>query len=104
MPTETGRRAGRTLAALLAGDDPVREPFTAMPSFWSDQYDVSLQSFGAPDPNARIDVVEGEVDSACIVEYADDEGLVGVVGLDRTSDLGSYRARLMARASRMVEG
>jgi NADPH-dependent 2,4-dienoyl-CoA reductase/sulfur reductase-like enzyme len=33
MPTETGRRAGATLAALLVGEEPDRGPFTAMPSF-----------------------------------------------------------------------
>lgn len=97
IPTETGRRAGATLAALLAGDEPDRSPFTAMPSFWSDQYHHKLQSFGMPGIANRIEVVDGSVDDACILEYSDDSGLVGVVGVDRTSALAPYRKRLMER-------
>lgn len=99
MPTETGRRAGRTLAALLAGEAPDRGPFTAMPSFWSDQYDISLQSFGLPGLATSIEVVEGDVDSECIVEYHDEDGLVGVLGINRTPDLGPYRRQLAERAA-----
>jgi NADPH-dependent 2,4-dienoyl-CoA reductase/sulfur reductase-like enzyme len=97
MPTETGRRAGATLAALLAGGEPDGAPFTAMPSFWSDQYDYTLQSFGMPGIADRIEVVDGDPDGPCIVEYHDSSGLVGVVGVDRTPDLIPYRKQLAAR-------
>ena len=100
MPTETGRRAGQTLAALLDGDQPDQSPFPAMPSFWSDQYDIALQSFGVPRPDGRIEVVDGDVDGDCIVEYHDGEGLVGVVGINRTPDLRPWRAQLVERANR----
>ena len=98
MPTETGRRAGRTLAALLAGEEPDRGPFAGMPSFWSDQYDHTLQSFGMPGLADRIAVVDGDPDGPCIAEYHDAAGLVGVVGIDRTADLAPYRKQLLARA------
>ncbi len=98
MPTETGRRAGATLAALLAGDEPDRGPFAAMPSFWSDQYHHKLQSFGMPGLADRIELVEGDPDGPCIVEYHDGSGLVGVVGVDRTQELAPYRKQLMARS------
>lgn len=98
MPTETGRRAGRTLAALLAGQEPDRGPFAAMPSFWSDQYDYKLQSFGMPGIATRIVPATDSLDDACIVEYHDDGGLVGVVAIDRTPDLAPYRKQLMSRA------
>lgn len=97
MPTETGRRAGQTLAALLAGQVPDRGPFTAMPSFWSDQFETKVQSFGMPGLATRIDVVDGDVDGPCILEYSDDSGLVGVIGLDRTAELARYRKQLMSR-------
>lgn len=97
MPTETGRRAGATLAALLSGQEPAAAPFSAMPSFWSDQYKHKVQSFGMPGIAHRISLVDGDVDGPCIVEYLDDTGLVGVVGIDRTSDLAPYRARLQQR-------
>jgi hypothetical protein len=99
MPTETGRRAGATLAALLVGEEPDRGPFTAMPSFWSDQYDLKLQSFGMPGIATAIEFVEGDADGPCIVGYYDASGLVGVVGLDRTQELAPYRKQLMARSA-----
>jgi hypothetical protein len=68
-----------------------------MPSFWSDQYKHKVQSFGMPGIANRITLVDGDVDGPCIVEYLDDTGLVGVVGIDRTSDLAPYRARLQQR-------
>lgn len=98
MPTETGRRAGATLAAILAGQEPTTTPFSAMPSFWSDQYKHKVQSFGMPGIATRITLVEGDIDGPCIVEYHDDSGLVGVVGIDRTSDLAPYRTQLMKRS------
>jgi 3-phenylpropionate/trans-cinnamate dioxygenase ferredoxin reductase component len=97
MPTETGRRAGRTLAALLAGEEPDRGPFAAMPSFWSDQYDLALQSFGMPGLATKVDVVDGDLEGDCIVEYHDASGLVGVVGVNRTSQLVGHRKRLLSR-------
>lgn len=97
MPTETGRRAGATMAALLSGEEPDRGPFTAMPSFWSDQYHHKLQSFGMPGIADRIELVEGSADGPCIVEYHDASGLVGVVGVDRTQELAPYRKVLMSR-------
>jgi NADPH-dependent 2,4-dienoyl-CoA reductase/sulfur reductase-like enzyme len=97
MPTETGRRAGATLAALLAGEEPDRGPFTSLPSFWSDQYEYQLQSFGMPDLGDPIEV-DGDLDGPCIAAYHDLNGLVGVVGIDRTRDLAPYRSQLMARS------
>ena len=69
---------------------------SALPSFWSDQYDHMLQSFGMPGLATTI-VPLDDVDGPCIVEYHDDSGLVGVVGIDRTQDVAPYRRELLAR-------
>lgn len=98
MPTETGRRAGQALGALLAGEPVTTEPFSAMPSFWSDQYHHKLQSFGLPGIGTSIELVDGEADGPCIVTYTDESGLVGVVGVDRTPDLAPYRKHIASRA------
>ena len=92
MPTETGRRAGETLAALLRGEEPTGE-FRPLPSFWSDQYDLALQSFGMPGLGDAT-LVEGEWDGDCIVEYRRGDALVGVVGVNRTADLSRYRREI----------
>jgi len=100
MPTETGRRAGQTLAALLCDDDVDRGPFTAMPAFWSDQYGYRLQSFGLPGIATSHRTVDGDPSGPCIVEYHDGDGLVGVLGIDRTQDLLPYRKAIMDRENR----
>jgi len=93
MPTETGRRAGQTLAALLAGEELASPAFAALPSFWSDQYDLNVQSFGMPTLGEPV-LVDGEWDGDCIVEYRKNDALVGVIGVNRSKDLMGYRKTL----------
>jgi hypothetical protein len=69
-----------------------------MPAFWSDQYETKLQSFGMPGIADRTEVASGSVDGACIIEYFDATGLVGVIGVDRTAELAPYRKALLARS------
>ena len=101
IPTETGRRAGRALASYLAGDgygDAIADQFAPMPAFWSDQFDIRLQSFGAPGlAGSGVDdvrVIEGELDAEVIVGYHRDATLVGVVGIGMLPRVLEYRARI----------
>jgi len=96
MPTETGKRAGKTLARVLAGEALSEEPFTPMPAFWSDQYDVAMQSYGQPGLGSA-ELVDGNWDRDCIVEYRREDELVGVVGVNRTRDLMRYRNEIGQR-------
>ncbi len=96
MPTETGKRAGATLAALLRGEAPTNEPFAALPAFWSDQFEYQLQSYGLPGAAASSKVVSGDLEGPCIVEYFNDNGhLIGVIGIDTVKELVPYRKQLM---------
>ena len=97
MPTETGKRAGQSLAAVLSGAPMDTAAFAAMPSFWSDQYSHKLQSFGMPGLADHITVVAGSPDGPCIAEYRRDGQLVGVVGIDMTAELAPYRKQLMGQ-------
>jgi 3-phenylpropionate/trans-cinnamate dioxygenase ferredoxin reductase component len=99
LPTESGRRAGATLAAWIAGDDITEVPFTPMPSFWSDQHDHRLQSFGVPGAGDRIEVLDGDLDEPCIIGYFSGDRLMGVVGIDRTADLMPYRKQIAGAGS-----
>lgn len=80
MVTDTARRAGHTLGSYLVAGELDRTPFRPLPSFWSDQYDLRIQSFGAaglgPDD---VRVLEGDVDGEVAVGYHRDGALVGVV-------------------------
>ncbi len=98
MPTETGKRAGATLAALLAGDQASTDTFAALPAFWSDQFEYQLQSYGLPGGAASSSVTFGDLDAPCIVEYYNDGGeLVGVIGIDTVKELMPYRKQFMER-------
>ncbi|WP_331771322.1 FAD-dependent oxidoreductase (plasmid) [Embleya sp. NBC_00888] len=82
MPTDSAKRAARTLAAHLAGTDCDPTPFAPLPSFWSDQYDERLQSYGAPGlAGTDVRLLEGDWDGDCAVGYHRDDALVGVVAL-----------------------
>jgi hypothetical protein len=49
LPAEQARRAAATLLAGLRDQAPDGAAFAPLPSFWTDQYHLSLQSFGAPE-------------------------------------------------------
>jgi 3-phenylpropionate/trans-cinnamate dioxygenase ferredoxin reductase component len=105
VPTDTGRRAGAVLAAHLSGDTPAGRdryelvtttPWEVLPSFWSDQYDLRLQSYGMPglaDPDG-VKVLEGDLDAECVVGYHRDGQLVGVVGVGMLPRVNSYRDQI----------
>jgi 3-phenylpropionate/trans-cinnamate dioxygenase ferredoxin reductase component len=97
MPTEMGKFAGNTLATLLRGAEPTGDTFRGLPSFWSDQYDLQLQSFGIPGAAEESRLIDGSYDHDCIVEYHNESGLVGVIGVNRTAELAPYRQQLLAR-------
>jgi NADPH-dependent 2,4-dienoyl-CoA reductase/sulfur reductase-like enzyme len=96
VPTDTGRRAGAVLAAYLSGDagryaEVVGTPWEVLPSFWSDQYDVRLQSYGMPGLADDVRLLEGDLDGECVVGYLKDGQLVGVVGLGMLRQVNAYR-------------
>ena len=100
IPTDTGRRAGAVLAARLADDGSYEgvaaERFAPMPSFWSNQFDVSLQAYGMPglaDPDGTR-ILAGELDGDVIVGYHRDGRLIGVVGLGPKGPLVPYREQI----------
>ena len=99
IPTDTGRRAGAVLSSYLAGegyDDVVAVSWEPLPSFWSDQFDIRLQSYGMPglaDPDG-IRLLEGDLHDECVVGYHRGAELVGVVGVGMLRVVNSYRDRV----------
>ncbi|MGV9356345.1 NAD(P)/FAD-dependent oxidoreductase [Streptomyces misionensis] len=82
IPTDTAKHAARVLAAHLAGEDPGRAPFAPLPTFWSDQHDFRVQSFGAPALGKDdVRVLEGDPDGDVLAGYHTGGRLVGVVAL-----------------------
>ncbi len=99
VPTDTGKRAGAVLAAYLSGEgyaEVVAREWDLLPSFWSDQYEIRMQSYGMPglaDPDG-VALLEGDLAGECIVGYHRGDDLVGVVGLGMLRALLAYRPRL----------
>jgi NADPH-dependent 2,4-dienoyl-CoA reductase/sulfur reductase-like enzyme len=83
MAADTGKRAGRTLGLHLTGAGPDEKPFVPVPTFWSEQYDLRLQSFGLPQLGTDAVVLEGSLDDGLdqgvVVGYLRDGLLAGVV-------------------------
>ncbi|TNM38365.1 NAD(P)/FAD-dependent oxidoreductase [Nocardioides albidus] len=92
--SESGRHAGRTLAAQLTGS-PAPPPFDPLPTFWTDQLGVRIQGLGLPGlGTADHRVLDGQLSGDPVLGYHDRETLVGVVLLNRPEVVGSYRALL----------
>jgi NADPH-dependent 2,4-dienoyl-CoA reductase/sulfur reductase-like enzyme len=99
IPTDTGRRAGPALVAGLTGAPLDPRPFAPVPSFWSDQYDERLQSFGSPDLADKVKILEGDLDGEVVAGYFRAGRLVGLVGLGLLPRLLALRGEMLAAGS-----
>ncbi|MEY4899978.1 MAG: hypothetical protein RI895_400 [Actinomycetota bacterium] len=100
IPTETGKRVGAVLSAYLSQADNFAElaaqPFTPLPTFWSDQYDMKIQGFGMPGSADRYDLVAGELTDELVMAYFRNDILIGAVGIGMTSEIMKYRKQLLS--------
>jgi NADPH-dependent 2,4-dienoyl-CoA reductase/sulfur reductase-like enzyme len=92
IPTETARRVGPVLAGWLRGTGDDAPRFAPLPAFWSDQYDIRLQSYGLPGLADDVKLLEGDLEGEAVVGYRRDGELVGVVGLGMLPRVNAYRA------------
>ena len=91
VAAEQGQLAGRN--ALLAPDE--RKPYVSPPYFWSDQYDVKIQSLGLPGRAEGVELLESSPDRARLVYGAERDGrLVGIIAINAARRLGTYRMAL----------
>ncbi|MER6079163.1 FAD-dependent oxidoreductase [Streptomyces sp. NPDC001833] len=101
IPTDTAKHAAKTLVA-----DVAPAPFAPLPTFWSDQHDFRLQSFGAPVLGKEdVRVLDGDPEGDVLVGYHHDGRLVGVVALGGQAVAASaarYRAELLKQPALTV--
>src|SRR3954447_1916394 len=89
--TNAAAQARRAAANLLAPPDE-RVVFDAVPSFWSDQYDVKIQAVGLPGRAARFAVAEGSVEDGRFVAVGERSGrVVAAVGWNAARRIPWYR-------------
>ncbi|WP_320773301.1 NAD(P)/FAD-dependent oxidoreductase [Streptomyces sp. CRN 30] len=95
IPADTAKHA----AGTLTGRAPDRAPFAPLPSFWSDQHDFRIQSFGAPALGRDdVRVLDGNLGGDVVAGYHRDGRLTGVVGLGgraATAAAARHRAALL---------
>jgi 3-phenylpropionate/trans-cinnamate dioxygenase ferredoxin reductase subunit len=92
----TAAEHGRLAGANATKDATERVAHVAPPYFWSDQYELKIQSVGFPARAARIEIVEEDVDSGRLIAEAlgEDGELVGAVAFNNARRLAEYRRRL----------
>jgi 3-phenylpropionate/trans-cinnamate dioxygenase ferredoxin reductase subunit len=91
MAIETGRYAGRTLAASLSGAAAGAPSVPMVPTFWSDQYGVRLSGVGLPEMHdgeirVRHDSAAGEV----AISYFRAGRLIGIAALGCAARLPEF--------------
>jgi 3-phenylpropionate/trans-cinnamate dioxygenase ferredoxin reductase component len=91
VAAEQGQLAGRNV--LLSPGE--RKPYDAPPYFWSDQYDVKIQSLGLPGRAERMELIESSPDGWRLVYGGERDGrLIGVIAINAARRLGAYRLAL----------
>ncbi len=99
IPTEMARKVGKQLALQLTGDTDAHaaehaKDFDPIPSFWSDQFEVSLLAYGLLDQGSKVRLLEGEPGGDCIYGYFAGEDMVGVCGIGMRSKVMGYRNKV----------
>jgi NADPH-dependent 2,4-dienoyl-CoA reductase/sulfur reductase-like enzyme len=93
VAAEQGQQAGRNV--VLSPHE--RKPYDQPPYFWSDQYDVKIQSLGLPGRAAGLELLEATDDGSRFIYGGERDGrLVGVIAINAARRLGSYRMALAA--------
>ncbi|MFD7336090.1 NAD(P)/FAD-dependent oxidoreductase [Streptomyces violascens] len=108
IPGDTAKHAAKVLTAHLCSQPADFAPFAPLPSFWSDQYDFRLQSFGSPElGHDDVRLLDGEADGDMLVGYHRDGRLVGVVGLGGPAAAAAaarHRSLLLERPALSPQG
>ena len=99
IQTEMARKVGKQIA-LEHGDDTdahaaeLAKNFAPIPSFWSDQFEVSLLAYGLLDQGEEVRLLEGEVGGDCIYGYYRGDAMVGVCGIGMRSKVMADRNKV----------
>jgi len=95
--------AAAIAAANLLAHPAERRVHDAVPSFWSDQYDVTIRSVGFPSLATGAEVVEGSLENRrFVVAYRMGERPIGAVAFGMARRMPFYR-RLIAERGSLTE-
>lgn len=95
IPIEGGKRVGREIANTAnpgsVSDFNPAEHFNPLPSFWSDQYEMSILSYGEPKIADDVELLKGSLDADFIFSYRRQGKLVGTAGIGLRQELNKLR-------------
>jgi NADPH-dependent 2,4-dienoyl-CoA reductase/sulfur reductase-like enzyme len=95
--TNTAEQAAYVARCLLAGESEVT-PFTSVPYFWSDQYDVKLQGAGLASPTDHAEILAGSPnENRFVLGYRRGDHLSAVLTASWPRMLGALRRLLVSR-------
>jgi 3-phenylpropionate/trans-cinnamate dioxygenase ferredoxin reductase subunit len=96
MPTDTAAHAARSLLRTLTGEPHDGPGFMPLPTFWSDQYGMRIQSFGMPALGRDdVRVLEGDLDGEAAIGFHRDGLLVGIVLFGMAKQMLHYRTQIV---------
>ena len=96
---EQGAVAAQNLVATLR-NEPM-QPYSAVPFFWSDQFDARIQFLGRAFATSTVDVVAGSVaDGRWCAMFSTNDRLTGVLGVSMPKMVMPSRAMLSTYTSR----
>ena len=96
---EQGAVAAQNLVATLR-NEPM-QPYSAVPFFWSDQFDARIQFLGRAFATSTVDVVAGSVaDGRWCAMFSTNDRLTGVLGVSMPKLVMPSRAMLSTYTSR----
>lgn len=92
---EHWQAAGDT-AALVAANLLAAEPapLTAVPYFWTDQYQSKFQVIGLPGPEDELTLLDGSLDGRFAARYTRDGLLTGAITVGMPAALAPYRKKV----------
>lgn len=101
IPTETARRAAQVIAAAHAGPDQeeqaVAARFAPLPSFWTDQHEARVMSYGLPAAATSSELLESGDGPEAIYGFFRSGQLTGVCGIGMRGKLAGYRNQIADR-------
>jgi 3-phenylpropionate/trans-cinnamate dioxygenase ferredoxin reductase subunit/anthranilate 1,2-dioxygenase ferredoxin reductase subunit len=87
---------GAVAAQVMTGADVA---FDEIPSLWSDQFDINIQSIGFPDLGVTQEVLGDPASRAwTLVSFGEDKSIVGGIAINRGRDASGLRRAIKQRA------
>jgi 3-phenylpropionate/trans-cinnamate dioxygenase ferredoxin reductase component len=96
---EVAAQAGMAAARALLAGPAEAQPFTPVPYFWSDQFDIRFQVIGTPRGDDDVEIVDGSLSEGKFVAlFGRGERLRAVMAIGRPRQLMGYRPLLVRGA------